>query len=173
MDPLAKFIDHGQFLEELRAGIFLGEADGADLENGVIEGVIHHERQGQHVVDGAEGAPNREPVGVPGAIGRGCEVEAGLVAPLEDLEWNRCPKPHVLSEGLESDAADAGLILDDQVKALGRRGSNLHDEVFESGPIRRKVGTEVFEEELVDGLSTLEGDPFGLRAGRRSKHQHG
>jgi len=57
------------------------------------------------------------------------------------------------------------LVLNDQMKALRGGGSYLHDEVFERGPIRGKVGAEILEEELVDGLSTLEGDPFGLGAG--------
>lgn len=173
VDPLAELVDDGQFLQNLRAGVVFGEPDGADLEHGVLERVVHHERQRLHVADGTEGTPDRDPKRMPGAVGGGRQVETGLVASPEKLERDRRPQPHILAERLESEAPDTGLILDDQVETLRRGGPHLHHEVFESGPIRRKVGAEVLEDELLNSLGSLEGEPFGLRVGCRAKHQYG
>jgi hypothetical protein len=107
-----------------------------------------------------------------GTIGGRRKVEARLVASFEEPEWNRGPKPHILADRLAYETPKAGLVLDDQVKALRRGGSYLHYEILEIRPIRRKVRTEVFEVELPHGLGTLEGDPFGLRVSYRAKHQN-
>jgi|ERR1035438_10239210 hypothetical protein len=107
-----------------------------------------------------------------GTIVGGSKVGAGLVATLEEAEWDRRAKPHVLADRLEAEAPEAGFVLDDQVKALRRGGSHFHYEIPERGPIRRKVRAEILEIEFMQGLGTLEGDPPGLRAGYCAKHQY-
>ncbi len=69
-NPLAKFINHGQLLKDLRTGVLLCQLDRADLDDGMIERVIHHECQCLNLRDGSKRAPDREPEGVEGAISR-------------------------------------------------------------------------------------------------------
>jgi len=107
---------------------------------------------------------------VPGTIGGGCQVEAGLVASLEEAKWNRRPKPHILSDGLESEPPRAGLILNDQVKALRRGGPHLHYQIVKADQSDGKSGPSPGGRTSA-GMRPLEGDPSGLRVGDRPQRE--
>ena len=130
---LAELVEHGKAVQDRVAGRGLLEADGAHLQRGRADRVLHLEADRLHVRERHEGAPQGEEVAGPRAVADRGHVVPGGRGLRQHRHGDRGAQPHA-GVGVEDDAArtflpgSAAARVDLQVDPLGRRRPHLQDE---------------------------------------------
>ena len=157
-NPLSELIHHRLGLEDLRAGVLLGEPDRPYLERWLADRILHGEAQGLDRADRAVRAAHAHPERVSELVSQRRQVEALAVRPLEILEWNGGADPRAPAIQLQPHVSRAIGGVDAEAHSLRGRRLQFQDQVVVAGPVGWQIGVEVFQRPL---------DARKLRPGKR------